>query len=1056
MRESDVRRSFIVVIEIIRSYAHSQGHFNGIFHWRSNIHMCTWSVQIVGGDRSWVYSAVLFTALVSERSFEYGAGRLKCWRTIFWCGLRISDCNARFTVGSLTVVVVSLFIIQMSDTVVYPPNCQPITKCRNNAELIKCLKGLKDALSNAESNEEAGQPDRYSKLALLLVQPKLLDNANDDVRVLLACSIASLFRIFAPNSPIGDPATLKNVLLFLVRTLDGLSDASGPNYKYYYFLLEILSVVETLQLALELSDDSLVVLSCLIKTSLGIIEKRKTHDEVTQSILISMCSKLIQGVDQISDQVLDAIFFYLVPPQKLNNQESFRMARSLVQKNAAALGPAIKVVLAQGLTSGALANCKMTGNKCLHVLEEMNAIIPEIVAPLYDLLIPNLQSEDVGRRLSFVKVVGRLLAQTNSRIAEDVPDLWKAYISRYKDIDETVRTECVKQSLDILVNHPELRGQISDAVIQRLHDMNENIRIECVRLVFTLAKRRFEAVSEDLLANTAERIRDKKVRVRHEAIRVLSLLHRYVFTNEFTKSERSSVSIIFKNILNVYYQPFAEDRVLIERLLFSNLIPFKAVASDRMQILIDCVLSLDASAVRVIEEIFNKQSRMRTQLLKINESIASDFSEQESSIMAKKIDFIASFQPDPSKAAVLIRHFIDFLQSDKRTNDLLMEMLSCKQSTRESEGTLVEIIQRMRDKLPNDVSSFNQSILERCCPLTFDSEAVDQLVSKVFAVIQRAVLLPVGSRSDNNAKLLLKLMKIVERNYAVHFMADKPVKMLCKMLELDDQEIVEDVLDVLHDLLMNTKSKVENIPKSTVDAMIDTCVNIAKCGKLRAAKRAVKCLSLLLIEDIDGTAKITDIAEDAISHISIDDPRCSTAMMVLGACAQAFPETFKGRLKKIVSEDVVDIVLNDDINNINSTSLNMPSDELVVEEFDRSSHYSSIIAEMLNSENHGRKCLMKLRALKLITNYLVTMSKSIDDGITHLMLKTVRMLKELVTSHGSLFRSIYSVNDKGALRAVAGCCIIKLAEVPVFAKLIPVDDFLSLGYLIRVCLHWLN
>lgn len=52
---------------------------------------------------------------------------------------------------------------------------------------------------------------------------------------------------------------------------------------------------------------------------------------------------------------------------------------------------------------------------------------------------------------------------------------------------------------------------IAELVMARCRDLDETVRLETVRMVKSLARRKFSAVSEKLLACVAERIRDKKV-----------------------------------------------------------------------------------------------------------------------------------------------------------------------------------------------------------------------------------------------------------------------------------------------------------------------------------------------------------------------------------------------------------------------------------------------------------------------------------------------------------------------------------------------------------------
>ena len=45
-----------------------------------------------------------------------------------------------------------------------------------------------------------------------------------DVQLLVACCIADILRIFAPDAPYKEPQQIKTIFLFLIRQLGGLRD----------------------------------------------------------------------------------------------------------------------------------------------------------------------------------------------------------------------------------------------------------------------------------------------------------------------------------------------------------------------------------------------------------------------------------------------------------------------------------------------------------------------------------------------------------------------------------------------------------------------------------------------------------------------------------------------------------------------------------------------------------------------------------------------------------------------------------------------------------------
>lgn len=224
----------------------------------------------------------------------------------------------------------------MVEIIEYPPNCTPIACTSNNSELVRKLKTLSEALQVSDTNDECGQPNRYQSLIRHLANERFLENNSKDVQIWLACCLADILRVFAPNVPLGDPSQLKKVLIFIVKALKGLESPSNPLFRRYFYLLENLSVVSTLVLCLELpQDDANQVIRLLLKTAMEVAngkdwkaEARSTPDDNIATdddgeekvdsrdkviaLLIGMISKLLRDVDQVSLEVLDVLFSTLL------------------------------------------------------------------------------------------------------------------------------------------------------------------------------------------------------------------------------------------------------------------------------------------------------------------------------------------------------------------------------------------------------------------------------------------------------------------------------------------------------------------------------------------------------------------------------------------------------------------------------------------------------------------------------------------------------------------------------------------------------------------------
>ena len=75
-----------------------------------------------------------------------------------------------------------------------------------------------------------------------------------DVQLLVACCIADILRIFAPEAPYKDPQQIKTIFYFLIKQLGGLKDPKDPAFKRYFYLLENLAYVKSFNMCFDLED----------------------------------------------------------------------------------------------------------------------------------------------------------------------------------------------------------------------------------------------------------------------------------------------------------------------------------------------------------------------------------------------------------------------------------------------------------------------------------------------------------------------------------------------------------------------------------------------------------------------------------------------------------------------------------------------------------------------------------------------------------------------------------------------------------------------------------
>lgn len=92
-------------------------------------------------------------------------------------------------------------------TNVYPQGCKEVHEEMHVDELIRRLKTLASTFQSMGQEENAY--DEFVPLCLHLAEEGFLNHPSRDVRLLIACCIADILRIYAPEAPYKDPDQVK-------------------------------------------------------------------------------------------------------------------------------------------------------------------------------------------------------------------------------------------------------------------------------------------------------------------------------------------------------------------------------------------------------------------------------------------------------------------------------------------------------------------------------------------------------------------------------------------------------------------------------------------------------------------------------------------------------------------------------------------------------------------------------------------------------------------------------------------------------------------------------
>ena len=95
---------------------------------------------------------------------------------------------------------------------------------------------------------------KLTPLALQLAGDGWRLNESGHVQLLVACCIAELLRIYAPDSPYSDAQQVKEIFLFFIKQLEGLKDTKSHTFGYCVYLLENLADVDSFRICANLED----------------------------------------------------------------------------------------------------------------------------------------------------------------------------------------------------------------------------------------------------------------------------------------------------------------------------------------------------------------------------------------------------------------------------------------------------------------------------------------------------------------------------------------------------------------------------------------------------------------------------------------------------------------------------------------------------------------------------------------------------------------------------------------------------------------------------------
>ncbi|GFO14487.1 sister chromatid cohesion protein pds5 homolog b [Plakobranchus ocellatus] len=818
--------------------------------------------------------------------------------------------------------------------IVYPSGCKELSEDVGKDELIRRLKVL------ARAFQDMGQDDNdsYAPLALHLATDTYMEHTNKDVRLLTACCIADVFRVFAPEAPYKEADQIKEIFMFFIQQLRGLEDPEAPSFKRYFYLLENLSWVKSFNICIELEENQ-EIFCALFKLFFSIIDDK--HTSKVKTFMLDIMSPLITEADYVSQELMEAILVNMVDPKKIQRKAAFIMAKDLIKRTSTSIEPYIQTFFNNMLMLGKQADSEVS-NHIYELIYELNQVAPSILLAV----IPQLE---------FKLKVGFI---------------------RFNDISVAIRTTCIQQTQHFIINHPSLNKDILDQIKVRQHDPEESVRLDVVNSLLNVAKKDIKSMTPEMLQFVKERTLDKKFKIRREALLGLGALYKSNIVDKDTPEPDliEKLSFVKNKVFHHYYQNTNEDRMLVERMLNVHLVPYQKPVAERMKKLLSLYIQLDDHAVKAFTEMLKCRNSVRQLVAQLVD--AHDRSNEVSPppIMPKLAQLSRTF-PDHLKPQEYLKKFNIMLKDDARLRLQIKTLVGPSCTCKKAEEIVKEILRKI-GCAPGTLGALYQlvkTLLERIAPVMVDSLAIDHLVlevSEMMAGVQEDIAAVDGAEQKG-----VQLLLVLSHCFPSYFESVEIFENFLTFVRNDDDVISDLALQIL----TNTGTKLHMDHPDVYSALVPLLINLAKYGSPRQAKHALRCINTLCI---NKEQVVTNIFESIQSALDPENANYLTAIVSLGHIAQLFPSLYPNEIKGIVSKYIVKELLMKDRTQGESTEESWCPDHQVSEETQAKVQAMKLLVRWLLGlkSNTGNSGTSTLRLLYVV---IIHDGDLMENGLTN-------------------------------------------------------------------------
>lgn len=477
-------------------------------------------------------------------------------------------------------------------------------------DLISRLQKLHKFLKKVGDAPDWGK-EMLDDIAAALIQKDRLQHKSEDVRLLVACALADIIRIYAPEAPYDDEA-LKGIFDLFINQLAALGSTDDPSYSLRFYLLERLQSVRAFALLIDL-DDQLYMR--LYDTFFEVMSEHTSVEVVNH--FLDIMSSCLEESEEISLELLEKILAHLLPEQKESHPHAFRLAQALIKGNAQLLETPITEFM-----SDILVNVKASTSELKDhghaLIWELNKISPNLLLYVMPELEKELTVEDEEKREDTVALLGKMFASDGSRMITSYPQLFNTFLKRFNDVEPSIRRRMVEYATEFIQNLPSL--DLADNLFTRVRDTDEGVRAAAVKAICAAASANPIRFKKDVLQEVGMRMRDKKPGIRKQAMVRLAQLYRNLWNRTWSDDDMKKLERAYgwipTKILHLYFQTDIEIKADVDEVVSWELLSRDKSVKVRTTELLEMLPSFDANAHQALARLLKDKREFQQEFTK--------------------------------------------------------------------------------------------------------------------------------------------------------------------------------------------------------------------------------------------------------------------------------------------------------------------------------------------------------------------------------------------------------------------------------------------------------